>query len=139
MHDTKSLPTYPVRTFVKQILVLFATVLILIPEVYAEDSWYTIDGIKFRAGDTKTENSLRLKQKTIAKTRNSIFPRKQIFPIVLTFKESLMISWSFRQAYFDFSDNLQYLIDVLGAASADSSGGTGILSSSGASAFCAGG
>ena len=43
MHDTKSLPTYPVRTFVKQILVLFATVLILIPEVYADDdNW--IDG-----------------------------------------------------------------------------------------------
>ena len=48
VHDTKSLPTYPVRTFVKQILVLFATVLILIPEVYAEDSWYVIDGITLR-------------------------------------------------------------------------------------------
>ena len=45
MHDTKSLPTYPVRTFVKQILVLFATVLILIPEVYAEDDKW-IDGIR---------------------------------------------------------------------------------------------
>ena len=49
MHDTKFLPSYPVRTFVKQILVLFATVLILIPEVYAEDDKW-IDGIRIRYG-----------------------------------------------------------------------------------------
>ena len=110
MHDTKSLPTYPVRTFVKQVLVLFATVLILIPEVYAEDSWYSIDGIKFRYGYSIREQSLSIKDQQIASTSSQLGPNqygamggRQLLPIIITFPETLMNTWSFRQAYFDFS------------------------------------
>ncbi len=47
----------------------------------------------------------------IAKTKESLFPRKRMDLLALTFKESLMNSWSFRQAYFDFS-NKQYYDDI---------------------------
>ncbi len=49
MHGIWSLPTYPVRAFVKYVLVLFAIILALIPVVKAEEkSWYEIDGIRIR-------------------------------------------------------------------------------------------
>ena len=66
MHDTKSLPTYPVRNFVKQILVLFATVLILIPEVYADDdNW--IDGITFRQTEFIEDSKLFIETQILVK------------------------------------------------------------------------
>ena len=37
----------------KHILILFAVMMVLVPTVYAEEkSWYEIDGIKFRYGDS---------------------------------------------------------------------------------------
>ena len=49
MHGIWSLPTYPVRAFVKHVLVLFVIILTLIPVVKAEEkSWYEIDGIRIR-------------------------------------------------------------------------------------------
>ena len=46
MHVTKSLLTKDVRSFVKNVLVLFAIILAIIPPVYADDDW--IDGITYR-------------------------------------------------------------------------------------------
>ena len=52
----------------KQVLVLFATVLILIPEVYAQDD-KLIDGIKFRVGNYTTIDKFEL-GKNIKRSHN---------------------------------------------------------------------
>ena len=95
----------------KQILVLFATVLILIPEVYAQDD-KLIDGIKFRVGNYTTSDKFELGSHEIASKnvninaeRNPIGAGKYKFPLTIRFPENLMTSWSFRQAYLDFSIN----------------------------------
>ena len=43
MHFAKSLQTFTDRTFLKLVFVLFTIIMALVPEVYAEDSWYSID------------------------------------------------------------------------------------------------
>ena len=99
----------------KQSLVLVVIILMSIPEVYAEDSWYSIDGIKFRYGYSIREQSLSIKDQQIASTSSQLDPNqygamggRQLLPIIITFPETLMNPWSFRQAYFDFSLNEKY-------------------------------
>ena len=99
----------------KQLLVLVVIILMSIPEVYAEDSWYNIDGIKYRYGYSIREQSLSIKDQQISSTSSQLDPNqygamcgRQLLPIIITFPETLMNSWSFRQAYFDISLNEKY-------------------------------
>jgi len=61
---------------VKQLLVLVVIILMSIPDVYAEDSWYSIDGIKFRYGYSIREQSLSIKDQEIASTSSQLDPNQ---------------------------------------------------------------
>ena len=112
MHGIRSLQTYLERYFVKQVLVLFATVLILIPEVYAQDD-KLIDGIKFRYGAHFTTYEFELDNRNVASKHGGInteidkytgWAGKSKFPIIITFPETAS-RWTFRQPYYDFVIN----------------------------------
>ena len=103
------------KEFMKYLLIIFALLKLTYSTVYAEDSWYSIDGIKFRYGYSVREQSLSIKDQKIASTSPQLDPNqygamggRQLLPIIITFPETLMNSWSFRQAYFDFSLNEKY-------------------------------
>ena len=114
MHRIRHFPTYPERTFVKYVFVLFAIILVLVPVVYAEDkSWYEIDGIKIRFGEEWYETYISMpmagKDTDIIKTENTISKFKPIsqFPIIITLPENLMNSWSFRGAYLEYQNRTE--------------------------------
>ena len=99
MHGIWSLPTYPVRAFVKYVLVLFAIILALIPVVKAEEkSWYEIDGITFRI--TESDNMLQLNySKGNSETMGSDEPPDLYFDHLSGKKK-----YDFRLADFDINE-----------------------------------
>ena len=74
----------------------------------------TIDGIKIRWGVTWNQDQFDLGEHNITSTHATInhetsggFVGSTKFPIAVIFPETLMSSWLFRQAYFDFADTPQ--------------------------------
>jgi len=91
----------------KHVLILFAVMMVLVPTVYAEDDKW-IDGIKFRYGRIYYGQALLIdfpsdNDKAIAASDQQINEANTTkFPIVITFPETLMTSWSFRGFYSEF-------------------------------------
>ena len=108
MHGIWSLPTYPVRAFVKYILASFAIILMLVSEVYAKDDKW-IDGISIRYGTLRNNIYINLHEtlsveETIIYTERTV-GRQGATPasnIAIALPETLMNSWSFRGAFFEF-------------------------------------
>ena len=127
----KHSPFHPTqRAFVKHILVLFTIILALIPVVKAEEkSWYEIDGIRFRyvtnsPEDCEGKGLVSCSKNPIGiympwKIEDRISPYfsdapsnaaaiavknvwKPLFPFALELPETLMTSWSYRGALFEF-------------------------------------
>ena len=76
--------------------------------IQAQDK--TIDGIRLRYSTVLSQDQFKIDDYEITKYNSKIntaytytFPGKQKFPIAIVFPETLMSSWLFRQAYFDFS------------------------------------
>ena len=102
------------KNFVKHVLVLFAIILTLIPVVKAEDkSWYEIDGIRVRYAINRNTQLIYMPWKIESQiTPFGISPNigliagkaepKNLFPLALELPETLMTSWSFRGALFEF-------------------------------------
>ena len=74
----------------------------------------TIDGIKIRWGVTWNQDQFDLGEHNITSSHAKInqetsggFVGSPKFPIAVIFPETLMSSWLFRQAYFDFTDTPQ--------------------------------
>ena len=74
----------------------------------------TIDGIKIRWGVTWNQDQFDLGEHNITSSHAKInqetsggFVGSPKFPIAVIFPETLMSSWLFRQAYFDFIDTPQ--------------------------------
>jgi hypothetical protein len=102
----------------KHILAFLALILVSVPAVQAEEkSWYEIDGIKYRIGISSYPTSfyLNTNDEFIFYDSASLLPTelgrnslvagrdlKFLSPITITFPESLMTSWSFRGAVFEF-------------------------------------
>ena len=67
-----------------------------------DDKW--IDGIRFREGYNQIGNTLFIGDDPIVRSSTEIDQRKSaMFPVVITFPEILMNSWSFRGAYLDYT------------------------------------
>jgi hypothetical protein len=69
-----------------------------------------IDGIRLRFSTAYSQDQFLIEDYEITKYNTKInteytgsFEGTQKFPIAIIFPESLMASWLFRQAYFDFS------------------------------------
>ena len=94
------------RAFVKQILILFVIILISVPVINAEEiCWYKIDGIKIRYGTFQHTTFFDLPgEGQIIRTNNNFSHLKdtRLFPIAITLPETLMNSWSFRGALFEW-------------------------------------
>ena len=94
----------------KYVLTLFAILLILEPKVYAkDDKWF--DGIRFSIGVGKqnlrignTPNDSRNKKLLIVTSQHLGHGEFPLFPVTITFPESLMTSWSFRGAFFQYNN-----------------------------------
>ena len=76
--------------------------------IQAQDK--TIDGIRLRYSTVLSQDKFEIDDYEITKYDTDInteytgtFAGKQKFPIAIVFPETLMASWLFRQAYFDFS------------------------------------
>ena len=76
--------------------------------IQAQDK--TIDGIRLRYSTVLSQDQFLIEDYEITKYNTNInteysgyFAGTQKFPIAIIFPESLMSSWLFRQAYFDFS------------------------------------
>ena len=84
--------------------------LMIIPTSVIQAQDKTIDGIRLRYSTVLSQDQFKIDDYEITKYNSKIntaytatFPGKQKFPIAIVFPESLMASWLFRQAYFDFS------------------------------------
>ena len=102
------------KNFVKHVLVLFVIIFTLIPEVFAEDDKW-IDGIRFRP---RNDHKLDMVVYMPWKIESQITPffsgspqvgaitgirgDKNLFPLALELPETLMTSWLFRGALFEF-------------------------------------
>ena len=87
---------------------LFPLLLLLtaLPIQAEEKSWYEIDGIKFRFGSLTNDTIFKLPaNRTIIDTNSSfshLEPLIPSFPIAIALPETLMNSWSFRGAVFEY-------------------------------------
>ena len=101
MHDIRHFqPTQ--RAFVKQSLVLFTIILVLVPVVYAEDDKW-IDGIMYRLANSGTTISLKIHNDQGNIHFDEIDSMGILsWPIIITFPETLMNSWSYRGLYIDY-------------------------------------
>jgi len=86
------------------------TMLMVIPASVIQAKDKTVDGIKFRYSTVLSQDKFEIDDYEIAEYDTNInmtytgpFAGKQKFPIAIVFPESLMATWLFRQAYFDFS------------------------------------
>ena len=89
----------------KHVLVLLSIILALIPVVKAEDkSWYEIDGIKFRLGGGTQEIRFWVPGESIIQQDYDLEgqDQKRLFPVAIVFPETLMSSFSFRGAFFEY-------------------------------------
>ena len=101
----------------KHVLVLFVIILTLIPVVKAEDkSWYEIDGIRFRPVGANSSSPIVIYMPWKIEKRISPYfspppldadiARNEetgtLLPFALELPETLMTSWSFRGALFEF-------------------------------------
>ena len=88
--------------------------------IYAEDqSWYEIDGIKIRYGNLRNTTDIFLQGHSprISEGPESSFINKNdkfshlkptpIFPIAIVLPETLMSSWSFRGAVFEYQNETE--------------------------------
>ena len=89
---------------------LLITMLMIMPTSVIQAQDKTIDGIRLRYSTVLSQDQFKIDDYEITKYNSKIntaytytFPGKQKFPIAIVFPESLMASWLFRQAYFDFS------------------------------------
>ena len=89
---------------------LLITILMIMPTSVIQAQDKTIDGIRLRYSTVLSQDQFKIDDYEITKYNSNIntaytayFPGKQKFPIAIVFPESLMSSWLFRQAYFDFS------------------------------------
>ena len=91
----------------KSLLLPLLLLLTALPVQAEEKSWYEIDGIKIRFAIQYSETKLGLafgSHKTIIEP-NSDFSHlgdKEMFPFAIVFPETLMNSWSFRGAVFEY-------------------------------------
>tara|TARA_B100001123_G_scaffold68415_1_gene76393 strand:- start:69 stop:992 length:924 start_codon:yes stop_codon:yes gene_type:complete len=86
------------------------TLLMVISASVIQANDKTVDGIKFRYSTVLSQDKFEIDDYEIAEYDTNInmtytgpFAGKQKFPIAIVFPESLMATWLFRQAYFDFS------------------------------------
>ena len=96
----------------KYVLAFFAFVIFSVPIVNAEDkSWYEIDGIKIRTGYLRNNTGISLSKETNHQIPPAIIDQTDQFshqnaipisPIAIVLPETLMTSWSFRGAVFEF-------------------------------------
>ena len=92
---------------------LFPLLLLLtaLPIQAEEDKW--IDGIKFRNGILNNEAAFKFEDSAsiytiIAVNSNfSHLDAPPLFPIAITLPETLMNSWSFRGAVFEYQDTIE--------------------------------
>ena len=89
---------------------LLITLLMIIPSSVIQAQDQTIDGIKFRYSTVYSQDIFEIDDEQITSFNSNInteytgtFVGKQKFPITIVLPETLMSSWLFRQAYFDFS------------------------------------
>ena len=99
------------EAILKQLLVLPMIILVSIHTAYAEDkSWYEIDGIKIRngwtGGRTVFETAWTNDKKSVIESRSQgskvSQERTPLLPVAISLPETLMNSWSFRGAIFEF-------------------------------------
>jgi hypothetical protein len=107
----------------KYVLAFFAFVIFSVPIVNAQElveedgqpledkSWYEIDGIKIRYGLLRNHTSIYLSSETNTSSGSGFIRTNQEFshldgtpisPIAIVLPETLMNSWSFRGAVFEF-------------------------------------
>ena len=105
MHGIWSLPTYPVRAFVKYILASFAIILMLVSEVYAKDDKW-IDGIRFRHASIYNTIDFMLEsgEEPLMRVEPGYrhLKNQQSLPIAIVLPETLMNSWSYRGGVFEW-------------------------------------
>ena len=101
----------------KYVLVLFAVMMVLVSTVYAEENKW-IDGIKFRYGTLNNDDYLTItvasgwgENQKITSTGEVNKTEERRFPVTIALPETLMNSWSFRQAYFDYT-SFQNINDI---------------------------
>jgi len=90
----------------KQILVLYLIILMSIHTIYAEDNKW-IDGITIRIGQKLFNEKIGVGGKKLVDSDHDINKEEISFknlknPINISFTETLMNSWSYRQMYFDY-------------------------------------
>ena len=90
----------------KNVLTFIVLMLLSLPAIQAEEGW--IDGIKVRWGNLRNRTSIYLPSQNIGESfinKNDTFSHLNatpIFPIAIVLPETLMNSWSFRGAVFEF-------------------------------------
>ena len=98
------------RLILNRINFFLITILMIIPAstIRAQDK--TIDGIRLRYSTVLSQDQFLIEDYEITKYNTKInteysgyFAGTQKFPIAIIFPESLMASWLFRQAFFDFT------------------------------------
>ena len=98
------------RLILNRINFFLITILLIIPASAIQAQDKTIDGIRLRYSTVLSQDQFLIEDYEITKYNTKInteysgdFAGTQKFPIAIIFPESLMSSWLFRQAYFDFS------------------------------------
>ena len=94
----------------KHILAFFVIILLFLPVVYSEEkSWYEIDGIKFRNGEYSNNTKFMLPGEDDTEiisipieSKFSHLGQKPMTPVAITLAETLMGSFSFRGALFEY-------------------------------------
>ena len=90
----------------KQLLGLFAIILVSVPVIKAEDkSWYEIDGIRIRLGQLTFGTNFLWDESGGPRGNRIIHTESQaqtLPPVIPTLTETLMTSWSFREGVLEF-------------------------------------
>ena len=98
-------------SMLKHVLNFIVLMLLSCPAIQAEEGW--IDGIKIRFGNLRNRTDIFLpSQETSFINKDDKFSHLNptpIFPIGIVLPETLMNSWSFRGAVFEFQFELQFL------------------------------
>jgi len=86
------------------LLSLCCLILTALPVQAEEKSWYEIDGIKFRLGGGTQEIRFWVPGESIIQQDYDLEgqDQKRLFPVAIVFPETLMSSFSFRGAFFEY-------------------------------------
>ena len=88
-------------SMLKFVFAFCALILVSVSAIYAKDDKW-IDGIKIRAGSVNYRNEIMMGDHLVNERMDSSSSESR-FPFVITFPETLMNSWSFRDIYFDYN------------------------------------